>query len=166
MNDKIWQQLKKVAAKGKTLDVLMSDKYIKFVSKVAKKIPNLTIIINHGTGAKFDGKPKSETWIKDLQEVSKYPNVYCKVSGFFDRTIESPAPKGVAYYKHNLDALWKYFGEDRLIYGSDWPVTILDGTYAEYKEMVMAYFKPKGIAVCKKIFYQNAVKAYGIPSLD
>lgn len=162
MNDKVWQQLKKVADKGKTLDVLMTDAYVKYVSNVAKKIPNLKIIINHGTGAKFNGQPRPESWVQDLQEVSKHPNVYCKVSGFFDRTIDSPAPKNVEYYKHNLDALWQYFGEDRLIFGSDWPVTKLDGTYAEYKAMIMSYFKPKGFPVCEKIFYKNALKAYGI----
>lgn len=162
-NEAVWRDLKTLADMGKTLDVLMFDFSLSDVDMVAKKLPHLKILINHVAGADIDGKPVNAVWAADLKKAASNPNVYCKVSGLFQQSHQSPSPKETEYYKPVLDALWETFGEDRLIYGSNWPVTDRGGSYAEYKHIVMDYFKPKGPEALKKLLYMNAATFYGLP---
>ena len=62
-----------------------------------------------------------------------------------------------------LDALWRVFGEDRLIYGSNWPVTMLGGDYGSYLAVVMEYFTPLGRVALEKLLFRNAIRFYGLP---
>ena len=53
-----------------------------------------------------------------MEAAAKHPNVYCKVSAQVEQTGKMKAPRDVDFYRLVLDTLWKYFGEDRLIFGS------------------------------------------------
>ena len=66
------------------------------------------------------------------------------------------------FYKSELDVLWQAFGEDRLIYGSNWPVTDRGGEYHEQLAIIHDYFAPKGRAVLEKLFWKNAAAFYGV----
>jgi L-fuconolactonase len=89
--------------------------------------------------------------------------VYCKVSALYGRVKAQPAPKDLAFYKPILDLSVEAFGEDRLVFGSDWPVSEATADYAAVLDLVKGYFTDKGQAVCGKVFRQNAAKVYGIP---
>lgn len=165
-HERVWEHLERLAARGKTLDVLMGGFDLKDVDRIARKIPRLKIMINHGGGGPIDGGPVDPSWRADLQAAARNPSVHCKVSGFFDRAVTRPAPRTPSYYESRLDALWEHFGEDRLVFGSDWPVTELDGSYADYVNVIRSYFLKKGPTVCGKVFHHNAVRFYGLPSLE
>ena len=66
------------------------------------------------------------------------------------------------YTKCSVRALLSIFGEDRLIYGSDWPVTKRAGEYAKHKALVTNYFTKKGQETLKEVMYENALKVYGL----
>jgi L-fuconolactonase len=68
----------------------------------------------------------------------------------------------LTFYKPVLDELWNVFGEDRLIYGSNWPVTMRGGSYGDYKAVVMKFLEPKGQAAMEKILAGNAYQFYGL----
>jgi predicted TIM-barrel fold metal-dependent hydrolase len=165
-NERVWEDLERLAAKGKTLDVLMGGFDLKDVDRIAGRIPRLKIMVNHGGGGPIDGGPVNPGWLADLQAAARNPNVHCKVSGFFDRAVTRPAPRTPSYYVSRLDALWEQFGEDRLVFGSDWPVTTLDGSYEDYVHVIRSYFREKGPTVCGKVFHRNAVRFYGIPPIE
>jgi len=95
-----------------------------------------------------------------MREVSRYPNVYCKVSGLVEHTGQLPAPADGAYYTPTIDILWETFGENRLIYGSNWPVSERFAPYKVVQEIVGGYFSAKGETVKAKFFWQNAETAY------
>jgi L-fuconolactonase len=59
-----------------------------------------------------------------------------------------------------LDVLWKAFGEDRLVYGSNWPVSERFADYATVQRIVMEYFKGKGQEATEKYFWKNSKAAY------
>ena len=164
-DDDVWRDLELLASMDQTLDVLMFQFSLDDVDMVAKRIPSLKILVNHVAGANIDGKAVDPEWLADLQNVAKNPNVYCKVSGLFQQSHQSPSPKETDFYRPVLDALWDTFGEDRLIYGSNWPVTMRGGTYGEYKAVVVDYFEPFGREAYEKLMYQNALKFYGLPAL-
>ena len=71
-----------------------------------------------------------------------------------------PAPDDLAYYTPTLDALWEIFGEDRLIYGSNWPVCERAADYETVQRIAMDYFRAKGGTAVEKAFWRNAMAAY------
>ena len=136
-----------------------------FVAMIARRLPRLKILMNHLAGSNVEGGPADPEWVKGIQAVAKYPNVYCKISGLYQQSHRQPSPTDVEFYKPTLDVLTEAFGEDRLIYGSNWPVTMRGGTYGDYKQVVLDYFGPKGRSFVEKLMYQNALKFYGLPDL-
>lgn len=161
-NDDVWRDLKLLAEMDQTLDVLMFQFSLEDVAMVAAKIPNLKILINHVAGADIEGKPADAEWAKSVKLAAKHKNVHCKISGLFQQSHRQPSPTEVAFYKSTLDVLTDAFGEDRLVYGSNWPVTMKHGSYADFKKIVVDYYKPKGRKVVEKLMYQNALKFYGL----
>jgi L-fuconolactonase len=96
---------------------------------------------------------------KDLREIAKRPDVYVKVSGVL-RDEGGKVPKDTAFYKPRLDLLFDVFGQDRVVYGSDWPHSDRWGLYHEGLKVVREYFEAKGQAAAEKYFWRNSVKAY------
>ena len=72
------------------------------------------------------------------------PYVYCKVSGLVESTKDKPSPTDVAYYAPTVDVLWDAFGADRLVYGSNWPVSERFADYATVQRIVSQYFQREG----------------------
>ena len=63
-----------------------------------------------------------------------------------------------AEYEPRLDLLWELFGRERLVYGSNWPVSNRVATYAEQFRVVADYFQAKGAA--DDYFYGNSRRFY------
>ena len=78
----------------------------------------------------------------------------------------SPRRKDIAFYSPVIDLVFDCFGEDRLVFGSDWPVTETTGDYASVVKLTRAYFDRKGRGISEKLFFKNAVQFYRIPALD
>lgn len=164
--DEVWRDLKLLADMDQTLDVLMFQYSLEDVAMVAAKIPKLKILINHVAGADIEGKPADPKWIAGVKKAAQQENVYCKISGLFQQSHRQPSPTNADFYKSTLDVLVDEFGEDRLIYGSNWPVTMRGGKYGAYKKVIMDYFSPKGRPFLEKLLYKNALKFYGLPDLN
>jgi len=166
LDDAFYQDLELTAEKGKSVDFLVDAYSLKDVDVIAKRVPKLRIILDHFGNIRLDGKPLDSGWVEDFRAVAKNPNVFCKVSALFGRVADQPAPKDIAFYTPILDLAFECFGEDRLVYGSDWPVTKTTGDYASVLKLTRDYFDPKGSAVCEKLFHRNAVKFYAIPAAE
>ena len=160
--DEVWRDLKLLAEMEQTLDVLMFNFSLDDVAMIAERLPNLKILINYVAGADIDGKPVDKKWLAGVKRASSHENVHCKISGLFQQSHRSPSPTNVAFYKPTLDALTTAFGEDRLIYGSNWPVSMKGGKYGDYKKVVFDYYRPKGKTFMEKLLYKNALKFYGL----
>ncbi len=154
------KNIEKLAAKELTLDLLINPEALKHVPALVEHTPTIRVVINHVAGVRVDGKPPDETWVSRIQEAARYPNVYCKVSGLAEHTGQKPAPEDVAYYTPTIDVLWKAFGEDRLIYGSNWPVSERFAQYKVVQKIVNDYFSAKGDDAKAKFFSKNATAAY------
>jgi L-fuconolactonase len=72
------------------------------------------------------------------------------------------APCNVEYYEPVLETLWGVFGPDRLVYGSNWPVSLRFASLATVQQIVMTFFARKGQSALDKVFWKNAQKAYGV----
>ncbi len=158
---------KELAAKGMTLDIISrgdlnpKDK----VDQLAEAVPKLRIIIDHLGGAK--GEHPDPKWVEAINKLAKHPNIYMKFSSFFDMFNpgsgeEEPwkSPDNVAAYKPHFDVLMKAFGEDRLVWGSNWPVVEQGGGITKEIAIAEEYLKSYGNDVRDKVMYKNAQKFY------
>lgn len=146
------------------LDVLLGPDYFAGVIQLAQQLPNLRIVVNHIGLMPIDGQAIAVDWVTRYQQLAAQPNVYMKVSGFMELSTVRPAPAEVEYYYPTLDVLWHAFGADRLIYGSNWPVCEVAGTYAQCITIVKSYFQTKGESAYQKYFWQNAQAVYKWPA--
>ena len=161
-----YRDLEETARQGKTVDILIGKYTLGDAADIANRIPNLKIIINHFGGVRLDGNPLAPTWVEKFRAVAKYPNVFCKVSALFGRVKSQPAPLDLPFYKPILDLALECFGEDRIIFGSDWPVTRTTADYASALKLTRDYFEKKGPAVSLKLFSSNAKKFYDLEDIQ
>jgi predicted TIM-barrel fold metal-dependent hydrolase len=160
-------QVRAIAAKGMTLDIVSrgtlnpKDK----VSALAEAVPSLRIILDHLSGAK--GATPSPDWERDMRRLAAHQNVFVKFSSFFDMynpvTSEDEgwkSPTALDAYKAHFDVLMSAFGADRLIWGSNWPVSDLGGDFGTQIELAEEYLKPFGPEVRDKVMFGNARDFY------
>ena len=167
LDDTQLAHLRALAARGMTLDLISrrTTNPKPQVVALASAVPGLRIIINHLGGAQ-GGTPSPE-WTADMKRLAALPNVHMKFSSFFDlwNTGGSEeqgwqSPKDVASYKPHFDVLMQSFGPDRLIWGSNWPVCELGGSFADQLAIAEAYLAPLGPAIRDKVMYRNAERFY------
>ena len=110
----------------------------------------------------YPGKPPPADWLSGMRSVVRRENVYCKVSGLVEGTgrTDGTAPHDAQFYTPVLDAVWEAFGENRLIYGSNWPVSERFAALATVQKIVHDYFGAKGRTRLEKVFGGNANAAY------
>ncbi len=162
LTDALIRDLRLTARMGRTVDFLVGGYSLAEVDKIARRIPELKIILDHFGGVELDGGPHDKEWLRNFRTVAKRPNVYCKLSALYGRFKERPAPTNLAAYKPTIHLALECFGEDRLIYGSDWPVTTLTGDYKSVINLTRAYFADKELKIARKVFHDNAVRFYGL----
>lgn len=146
--------IKLLASAGLELDIYSPGPEI-FARAIylADKVPNLRIVVNH------IGEIDSLTGHADLKEVHSRPQIYAKVSAVL-RRVNGNVPLDLNFYRSKLDGIWAALGEDRLIYGSDWPNSDLTAPYAQGFHLVQQYFESKGKAAAEKFFWKNSAAAY------
>jgi predicted TIM-barrel fold metal-dependent hydrolase len=133
---------------------------IEAVIRVSDKVPDLRIVVDHlpGMMAGLDAavRPAVE---RNLAELAKRPAVYIKVSQMM-RMAEGKAVTDAAVYKPVLDQIFDTFGEDKLIFGSDWPNASAVDNLPAIVQIVRQYFTAKGRVAAEKYFWKNSVAAY------
>ena len=132
------------------------------VAAVARAVPGLRIIVDHVANVAIDGKAPPADWVTGMALVSGRANVFCKVSGLVEGTgrRDGKAPADVDFYRHVLDAVWERFGEERLLYGSNWPVSEVFAPFQTVHAIVTQYFNGRGERAARRYFSENARTVY------
>jgi L-fuconolactonase len=161
-DDKQLDRLKAFADTDLTLDLNGGHETFLLAAKLAEKFPKLRVVVNHMGNPLINGKEPPEAWRKAVAAGGDASaNVFCKLSALADGTRKrDAAPADLAFYTPVLDVIWKAFGADRLLYGSNWPVSDLYANYATVYELASKFVEPKGKAAFAKVFGANAVSAY------
>lgn len=153
--------LKLVADAGLVLDTANPDPaLIATVVRVTDKVPSLRIVIDHlpQCNPPADAAARKQ-YDRDLRELAARPQVYVKISQVL-RRVDGRVPRDLAFYRPRLDELWDLFGEDRLLYGSDWPNSDPFAPYDVVLALVREYFVGKGSVAAAKYFAGNSHAAY------
>ena|SRR5579863_8338158 len=130
------------------------------VVRLTDRVPNLRVVIDHLPQMERPAEPPASSAHQGpLRELGKRPQVYVKVSEVL-RRVDGRVTEDLTFYRPRLDELWEIFGEDRVIYGSDWPNSDLWGPYPKVLRVVREYFTAKGPAIAEKFFWKNSIAAY------
>jgi predicted TIM-barrel fold metal-dependent hydrolase len=154
--------MKLLAEQGLQLDVNGSGgTYLEAVATLTNSLPDLRIVIDHVGGAGDPTQLKDE-WKSGMKIAAKNNNVFCKVSALVEQTKSDfgKAPRDTAFYLPILDHVWECFGEDRVVYGSNWPVSDKGAPYDVVFRIVKEYFSAKGSTAEEKYFSKNSQTAY------
>lgn len=154
-------KMKMVADKGLVVDVNFPWQHAEGFFALQEQVPDLQIVLEHVSGVTVNGEPPSAEWLANMRRAAEHAHTTMKVSALMENSVEQPAPAGAEYYRPALDAMWDIFGEDRLFYGSNWPVCERAGTYARCIRTVRAYFAAKGTEATENFFWRNSQVVYG-----
>jgi predicted TIM-barrel fold metal-dependent hydrolase len=130
------------------------------VVRLTDLVPDLRVVIDHLPQLEPPADAAARNaYLSHLRELGKRPQVYVKISEVL-RRVDRRVPEELSFYRPRLDQLWETFGEDRLLYGSDWPNSDQWAPYAVVLNVVREYFTAKGRAAAEKFFWKNSVAAY------
>ena len=149
--------IKQLADFNYTYDILIYPKQLKDALHLVRQCPDNQFIIDHI--AKPDIKHKDiSKWSNYMRQIAQHENVFCKVSGMVTEADWQKWQKEDFYIY--LDIVLEFFGVDRIVYGSDWPVCLVAGQYEEQLAIVQSYFEKLTSTEKNKIFGGNAVRFY------
>ena len=142
---------------GLTYDILIYPKQLPAAIKLVEQFPDQPFVLDH------IAKPLIKAaginpWREHIQTLASSPNCCCKVSGMVteaDWTGWRPDD-----FQPYLEVVAEAFGIDRLIYGSDWPVCLLAGSYERVHGLADGFAKQFSPADQAKFFGGNAAKFY------
>ncbi|MBL7829247.1 MAG: amidohydrolase family protein [Saprospiraceae bacterium] len=147
--------------RGFTYDILVFPRHLNAVASFLKINDNQPFIIDH-LAKPYIKQGKIKQWSKDLRAIARHEQVYCKLSGMVteaDWTAWKPSDM-TPYLEVALEA----FGPRRLVYGSDWPVCLLAGSYKKQMDLVTLFIQQLSPSEQAQIMGQNALHFYRIES--
>ncbi|GAB4025987.1 amidohydrolase family protein [Spirosoma gilvum] len=160
-NPRFVSDLQALAQAGLVLDTANPNPaLLAAIVRLTDQVPTLRVIIDHLPQM----TPPQETAARkaseaSLQTLSQRPQVYVKISEVL-RRVDGTVPQELSFYRDRLDTLFDLFGEDRLLYGSDWPNSDQWLPFDAGLKLVSDYFLSKGRSVAEKYFWKNSLKAY------
>ena len=140
-----------------TYDILIVPRQLPSAIALAKRFPEQPFVLDHIAKPPIKVGTLSP-WREQIRELAKSPNVLCKVSGMVteaDAKAWKPAD-----FRPYLDVVFEAFGEDRLMYGSDWPVCLLAAEYAQVFGLVRDYIAPLSAEAQAQVLGGNAARFY------
>jgi L-fuconolactonase len=103
-------------------------------------------------------KQEFEPWRTLMSELASFPNVLCKVSGLV--TEANWKEWQVKDFKPYVDHVIEIFTPQRLMFGSDWPVANLGGTYSEIVQLAEALTSGLSPSESESFWHRTASAAY------
>jgi L-fucono-1,5-lactonase len=128
--------------------------------RLTEKVPSLRVVADHMPQLEPPSDPQARKRLEaDLRELASRPHVYFKLSAVL-RHVDGRVPLDLDFYRARLDELWGTFGEDRVLYGSDWPNSDTKGTYQQGFKVITGYVSGKSEEAQEKFFWKNSLRAY------
>ncbi len=142
-----------------TYDILIFPDQLTHVCNFVKAFPNQKFVIDH-LAKPYIKAGKIEDWKRDIMQVAKHENVWCKLSGMVtEADYKTWTSDQLTPY---IDVAVQAFGTKRLMFGSDWPVCLVAATYAQVLENIKSYFASFSGHERQQVFKDNAIEFYNL----
>ncbi len=142
-----------------TYDILILPKHLRFAVEFVKRFPNQKFVIDHLAKPNFKQADFSD-WEKGIREIASLPNVYCKVSGLVTEADWNNWSE--TDFTYCLNIVSEAFGINRLLFGSDWPVSLLAASYDQSCAIVENYFSKFSSEEQEQFWSGNAIEFYNL----
>jgi L-fuconolactonase len=159
LRDDVLRGLSELGRRSIPYDLLLRPEHLKLVPRVAARVPDLRMVIDHIAKPPIAAQ-RMDRWAEDMEAAAKIPRLYCKLSGMI--TEDNPRgwkPEHLWPYVHHVLAL---FGPDRLMFGSDWPVCLLAGTWKEVLAAFTQAIGPQPLEAREKMLGETAARFYDL----
>ncbi len=145
-----------------TLDVNGGPEMPAIVARLAVLLPELRIVVNHIGNVRITRDAPPKDWQLGIQSAAKQPSVFCKVSALVEGASRDgqQAPGELDFYRPYVDVVWNAFGDDRVVYGSNWPVSEKAADYETLQRIALQYASEKGSEATSKFCSLNSKRAY------
>jgi L-fuconolactonase len=154
----VLKSLQLVADADFPFEFLTYTRHLPYVLKALETVGQLRAVIDHVSKPEIRER-KLEPWKQLMAQAAQHRTLYCKLSGMITEadplhwSVEDLRP----YIEHTVDC----FGWDRVIFGSDWPVCLLAGTYDQVIEALIEVLRPRMDRPSEdKLFGMNAAHFY------
>jgi predicted TIM-barrel fold metal-dependent hydrolase len=149
--------LKRVAAADLVMDSANPTvSLMRAMIAINDKVPDLRIVLDHLPS--LDPKPEEMAgYDAVLKEIHGRPKIFAKLSEIQHR---GDPVQGMAAHKPRLDMFLDVFGEDRVVFGSDWPQSVGADTPAGIIAIARAYFATRTHEAAEKYFWKNSLAVY------
>jgi L-fuconolactonase len=144
---------------GFTYDILVFPHQLGATLEFVRRFPNQPFVIDH-LAKPYIKDGHFDEWASMITAIGQHENVYCKVSGMVTeaRWTQWKYEDFLPY----LDQVTEVFGPGRLMFGSDWPVCLLAGSYEQVAGIAKRYFESLSLAEQALVFGNTAMSFYGI----
>jgi L-fuconolactonase len=132
------------------------------LARLASKLPKLRIILNHIGNVRITKDAPTADWKSGIAEAANHPNVFAKISGLVEGAAHDsqPAPHDLDFYRPYINVVWQAFGDQRVIYGSNWPVSERAADYETVQRLSLEYAFERGEQATRHFCSLNAMRAY------
>lgn len=138
LRDDVIRGLRELARRDIPYDLLLRPPHLPLIPELAERVPGLPMVIDH-IAKPLIAEDRMEPWARDMETVSKIPGMHCKLSGMItEADHKNWKPEDLRPYVQHVLSL---FPPDRLMFGSDWPVCLLAGTW---KQVLAAFTQACG----------------------
>jgi L-fuconolactonase len=128
------------------------------VPVIAERFPDLRVVLDHVGRASLLTRPFDE-WARDLEIAARHPSLSAKISGLI---TDAPGRWNAGQFREVIGHALRTFGPGRLMYGSDWPSYLPEGTW---KEALAAFTQAIGaqrVEVREQLLGETAAQVYGV----
>jgi L-fuconolactonase len=141
---------------GLSFDACFKHHQLPAVIELVRQCADTPIIIDHLAKPAIADKVL-EPWRTQMRQLAGFSNVVCKVSGAIsearpDWSVDDLRP----YVEHVLEV----FGEDRVLFGGDWPVVLMNGSYQRWVDALEEITAGASDEARRKLWGENARRVY------
>lgn len=142
-----------------TYDLLLFPRQLPAAIELVGRFPRQSFVLDH-LAKPFIRDGTLDPWREQIRELARFPQVQCKVSGLVteaDHRRWKPAD-----FRPYLDVVFEAFGPGRLMFGSDWPVCLLAGSYEQVEGLARDYTRGLSLEEQAGFWGGNCARFYGI----
>ncbi|UKJ05873.1 amidohydrolase family protein [Solitalea lacus] len=142
-----------------TYDLLVFPKQLPYVLSFVKLYPDQLFVVDH-LAKPYIKSGKIDEWRKDIIALAQFSNVHCKLSGMV--TEANWSNWKTIDFKPYVDVVLESFGIDRVMFGSDWPVSLLAASYDQCYELLHNLTHHLSSNEKDKLWGTNATQFYNL----
>lgn len=140
-----------------TYDILIYPKHLDAAIELARHFPAQRLVVDHLAKPDIKGK-RIAGWEAGIRLLASQQNIYCKISGMVTEADWKNWKQDE--FTPYLDIIVHAFGINRVMFGSDWPMCLVSGSYEEVMKIVSDYFSSFSAEEQSLFFGGNAINFY------